>query len=510
MTDLVPAVGPGASAQQQQREQALLEALKPLMALQSRMDNDAHRHRVVLQLNSLADLGRTLDRVRGRKHVVLLSEGFDPKILQGRSGTTTESAEKQRAIETGEIWRVDTDNRYGSADGVSTLRATISALRRSDVILHALDIKGVRSDVDAREGVQRSAAIDSLHLLTADTGGTVFRNTNDLSSDFERMLKMQEVTYVLAFSGPSVSPGKFHDLKVKLVDGPAGARVMHRAGYYEPSPAANELERSLNAAEIIVNSIPVADLEVAAMALAFPRAQGPAYVPVVLEVDGDALLEKRKDNSALLEFFVYAFDGDGVIRDFTYQPVKLDIGKVRSKLTSRGVKFFTSLRLEPGDYSVRVLARSAMRNGFASASVHVPSAGERFVMPPLVFDPETAWLMIKAPEREAAPYPFVVSADEFVPAIRPAVKRGSAVSLALFAGADTSPLRLTAALTDANAATTAIPVKFLGRAPDPALIKLVWELQMPQLPQGQYSLVLDVAEAGQVRRVVLPLELEDL
>lgn len=509
MLDIVSSPGPGATAQQQNREQALLEALKPLMALQGRMDNDAHRHRIMLQLNALTTLGQTLDRVQGRKHVILMSEGFDPKLLQGRATTTSEAAEEQRAIETGQIWQVDTDNRYGSVDGASSLRATITALRRSDVMLHALDIKGVRTDVDAREGVQRSSTVDSLHLLTADTGGTVFRNTNDLSSDFARMLKMQEVTYVLGFSGASATPGKFHDLKVRLVDGPGGVRLVHRPGYYEPSQARNQQERTLAAGEIIVNRIAATDLKVAPMAMAFPRAAAPAYVPVVVEVAG-APLAAATEKTTTLEFFVYAFGAGEIIRDFTYQPVQLDVAKLRSKLTARGVKFFTALRLDPGDYSIRILVRAGAKHGFASAPLRVPDAGERFVMSPLIFDPAQEWVMVKAPERGPEPYPFQVSTDSFVPAVHPAVRSGSSVSLALFAGSVRSEaMRLTAKLLQDGGAATPVSLKFLGRAPDPDLVKLVWELQVPNLPRGAYSLVLDVAEGNRIERVIVPIDLQE-
>src|SRR4026208_2069635 len=92
-------------------------------------------------------------------------------------------------------------------------------------------------------------ATDALHLPTRDPGGQVFRNSNELGGDFARMLKSHEVTYVLGFSGAAKTPGKFHNLKVKVVNVP-GARLSHRPGYYEPAPITSDFDRFLTAGEI--------------------------------------------------------------------------------------------------------------------------------------------------------------------------------------------------------------------------------------------------------------------
>src|SRR6185436_12166554 len=111
-------------------------------------------------------------------------------------------------------------------------------LRRSDVVLHAIDIKGLRTDVDASAGLKRSSN-EGLYLLTRPTGGEVFKNANDLSSSFRSLLKRQEVVYILGFQASGSNPGRFHSLKVKVKM--PGATASHRSGYYELRSAESTL-----------------------------------------------------------------------------------------------------------------------------------------------------------------------------------------------------------------------------------------------------------------------------
>ena len=55
------------------------------MAQQMKSGNDAYvRQRIQKQIDALAQLAATLRAVPGRKQVILLSEGFDAKYLEGR------------------------------------------------------------------------------------------------------------------------------------------------------------------------------------------------------------------------------------------------------------------------------------------------------------------------------------------------------------------------------------------------------------------------------------------
>src|SRR5438046_9507415 len=122
------------------------------------------------------------------------------------------------------------------------------------------------------------------------------------------MLSRQEFVYVIAFQAPTIRNGRFHNLEVRLVDVP-GARASFRSGYYE-SGGETPIQRTLSNAEIIVNDIPQSEVRISAVSAAFPNDGERAQVPVIVEIDGAALLK-----NAAAEIYIYAFDQEGLVRD---------------------------------------------------------------------------------------------------------------------------------------------------------------------------------------------------
>jgi VWFA-related protein len=489
------------------------EQFADLAREQRKSAREEQRHAALRRIENLAELGRVLDRIAGRKQVVLLSEGFDARSVQGREDINNAEAQSERtAIERGQIWNVDTEARYGSSDALNTLQRMVETLRRSDVVLHALDIKGLRNALD--ETGQRVTSTESLSLLTRDTGGSVFQNSNDLRQNFSRLLEQQDVTYILGFQTWGSPANKFHNLRVKLVNVPAGAKVSHRMGYYDQSKATVDLDRTLTAGEILTNSIPVDDVRMHAFTAAFPYRDGVAQAPVVLEIDGSSLVNGISGNNTLpAEIFVYAFDRQGVPRDFVYQKIGLELGKLRDKLEAKGVKFYHTLLLPPGDYSVRALVRTEKgRSGFASVPLHVPASTEATFTPALL-DESDGWVMVKAPNRAAAPeYPFVAGENVFVPAVQPALRAGQPYEVALMTrNVPVDNLQVTARI-DGNGATQATPLALLGRTPADATggVKLMFQLTPPKLAPGEYQLVMTMRPPNQagVRTVSLPFEVQ--
>ena len=110
-----------------------------------------------------------------------------------------------------------------------------------------------------------------------------------------QLLRRQEVVYVIGFRAPAKDDGKFHNLAVKLVNVPSGAKPFHRLGYYEAG-VENGLERRLSNAEVVLNDLPVDDVHLDSLAASLPGTAGQAQVPVVLEIRG-ADLEKYADTA---------------------------------------------------------------------------------------------------------------------------------------------------------------------------------------------------------------------
>jgi VWFA-related protein len=418
-------VPPQSTANVGERQGMALEQLRDIARLSGRLDDAYSRGRVKKQVEMLSDVARALQRLAGRKHLVLLSEGFDPRLVQGRAaGGTPDQFEEDQAVEHGEMWKVDSDKRFGSPDSQKNIQLMADQFRRSDVVLHAVDIQGVRVANDVQGGAKFNSN-EGLFLLANSTGGTVFRNSNDISDQFDRLTRQHEVVYILGFRAPVGRAGQFHGLKVRLANVP-GARLQHRGGYYD-SGAESLLERSLSTAEVIVNDIPQTDIVFEALAAAFPGTGDKALVPVVLEIDGKTLVQHAKDNRATTDVFIYAFDDDGIVRDQVHQRVTLDMTQIADRLRENGMRFYGTLDLPPGRYALKSLVRIAEtdRKGYLRTMLDVPAAGEVAVVQPLFFADAGNWVMVKsATDDPNAPYPFMLGPDAFIPAVRATLRRG--------------------------------------------------------------------------------------
>ena len=392
-----------------------------------------NRANVEREVNLLGGLATIMRGVRGQKHLVLLSEGFDPKLIQGRdAGVSGDQQAENAAVEKGEIWNVDSDKRYGSSTSMTMVNHLSDVAKRCDVILDAVDIRGVRTDVDASEGYLKKSN-EGLHLLANATGGTVFQNTNNLGDDFQRALKRQEVVYVLAFQAPVSDPGKFHNLKVKLVNVPGG-KASARSGYYEAG-AASAAEATLTNAEIIVNDIAQDGIHVASLAAPFATSGDRAQVPVIVEINGNDIAN-ASDSAATLEVFTYAFDAEGRVRDSIAHRVGLDIAKLGAALKETGVKYYETLSLPPGKYSVKTLVRVAEsdKKGYVRNDVVVPEKSAMAVSQPLFYEAGPKWVMIRGAshDKSNAGYPFQVNGESFIPSAAVRVKSGEPRRFALF------------------------------------------------------------------------------
>jgi VWFA-related protein len=477
-----------------------LENIFDIARQADRLNESLSRTRVRREVDMLANIAGALQKLGGRKHVVLLSEGFDPRIVTGRgAGASVEQEEENRYITSGEVWKVDSDKRYGSSEAMNNITRMAEVFRKSDVILHAVDIQGVRVQNDVRGGTTFNSNA-GLFLLADSTGGTVFRNSNDITSEFDRLSRQHEVVYVLGFHAPVTAPGKFHELKVKLVNVPGG-RVQHRGGYYDPG-GESTIERALNTAEVIVNDIAQDQVRVAAVAASFPTGGPKSQVPVVLEIDGADVVAAAKGGVATADVFMYAFDDAGIVRDSLFQRVRLELDKVGDRLGSTGIRFYGTLHLPPGKYAVKNLVRIAETDakGFRRVDLTVPENNDVAVVRPLFFQPPDDWVMIKATrDKTDAPYPFMIAGETFIPAARATLRKGEPRLFALFVY-NASPEEL--AFDIVPAAT------LVSQTGSDEVTKYVFALD--RIPEDAKELGVTVRKKGSTdeRRVSVPIEVQ--
>lgn len=419
---------------------ALVDYLSALSVMAERDQRAFDKSRINGMLRVLGGLARTLNSVRGRKNLVLFSEGFESRLLLGRDSSLTDEERDEAAnIAHGDVWRVDTDQRFGSTELQTTAGKVLEEFRRADTAIQAVDIGGLRADADASKPT--AAGQDALFFMANETGGELLKNANNLRPELDKVLKRSSVTYLLTFERPDVRPdGAYHRLRVK-VRLPAGGRVNHRAGYYAPRPfrELSPLERNLLASDSIASAVPRRDVEVRALVVPFRAAPGRAYVPVIAEIDGASLLAGQQGEHLSVEIYGYVSDGRGEMRDFFTQMVSFELGKARATIERSGIKYYGHLDLAAGDYLVRVLVRNGEtgRTGVETVRLKVPDFSGPVLLQPFFFEPPGRWLMVREssgqPAQKTVVYPFTLNGDPYVPAARPEFGGGAVTRLCLVA-----------------------------------------------------------------------------
>lgn len=511
ISNTAPPAGPSSASEGADARADAAQALQELTEDTNRTTqthNDSYmRERLRSELQGLAGIARALDSIRGQKEVILLSEGFDARLVQGRSTTAPGTTQDREAIMRGQIEKIDSDQMYGNVSSSNDLSDMAKVFRRSDVVMHAIDIKGLRSDVDASAGAKKSSN-EGLYLLTHPTGGTVFKNTNDLGQTFSNMLREQRITYVLGYQTDATgSPGKFHDLKVKVSGQPRGTRVNARAGYYEPAPLKG-LGAVLSTSQILTNDIAVDDIPMGMMATPFPMSGDKAQVPVELEIEGAKLTQNSQGNTASGNLFVYAFGPLNKVEDYTFQKIALDLSKVGDTLKKSGIRYYGTLSLPPGKYTIKALLKmnESGYETFRKEEVVVPDFKQTVVLQPFMFVDPGDWIMLRGNSARAGnpAYPFVVGPNSFIPAAECHLKKDGTYKVALFTY-HVSPdgLGLGAMVRDSKGEITKANVKLVGRTPvaDDGSMQLLFDFSPKDLAAGKWDLEFTLTPKGGEARV---------
>ncbi|HVS01490.1 MAG TPA: VWA domain-containing protein [Thermoanaerobaculia bacterium] len=421
------------------------ESAKILSRQFEKVEKSYARSRITSWSRSLTDLGRLLNSVEGRKHLVYFSEGFDSRLLMGRQPNLGDERQVIDNLDMarGGHWMVDTDDMFGNAGLQRELGRMLEQLRRSDVVIQAVDIGGLHTDLDTPAAGGRAPGTDALFYMANETGGHLFEDANDLGHQLSRVLESSSVTYLLSFRPEGLRhDGRYRRLEVRLRDPQRGTRVSHREGYYEPRPfpELHPVERNLLASEAIAAAAPVGQVPMEVLLAAFRAGDGRAYVPVILEIDGEQLMAGQRGDQLRVELYAYASAPDGEIRDFFTQQVGLDLGGSRGAFAGTGLKFYGHLELPPGEHLVRVLVRNAEtgRSGVRAVPILVPAfdRSEPVLLPPFFPEVQGNWVLVRERGQEgqgSVIYPFVGEGDPYIPAARPSLEPGAPARLCLVA-----------------------------------------------------------------------------
>lgn len=485
------------------RTEAVTEFLKAASTAEAKSNVEALKNQVTAFSRSFADFGKLLGTVQGTKHVVYFSEGFDSSVLQGE-GVADDTRED---IAHGELWEVNTDEMFGSGRQQNDVSAMLEEFRRANCIIQAVDVARLKSGHEERP---RPSGQDSLLQMAKSTGGELYTNYTDLSQAMGKVFQRTSVTYLLAFQPENLKQdGSFRKLKVQLKNVPGGAKLSYRPGYYtpKPMPQLSALERRFQTAAEILGGEPGGPLGASVLATPFRTASANSYVPVLVEVNGPALLAGQKDKTLMTEIYAYAIDGEGSIQGFFTQNLGLDLAKVEAQLKQSGLKFYGDLDLPPGEYSLRVLVRNAQTGAHSLqvVPVVVPAYDQAgpVVLPPLFPEAQGKWLLTRETQAAGAPqpeYPFIIGQEPFIPASKPVLAANQGVKVAVMAynlgngdvRAEAGVLRADGQPVEGGALQLTERQRGGGRGPD----RLVGTFTPSGLAPGEYLLRVTVTDGS--------------
>ena len=376
----------------QLNEQRILEQLGDLLKRAKRVEEDIYRsdvNRFLLQFQFFAN---ALNQIRGRKNLVWFSAGFDEKVLTGNS--SSQNRDDSEAISRGEIWEVSSDA-TGNVGIQSNLADAVKFLQGSNTIIFAVDTSLNENATGGQSGLQ------SLNAFAKDTGGKLFRNSNDLSEPLDEIRAITSHYYLVTFE-PSQTLKKGEPLKMRVKASAKGAQVYANRSVTidEDFSKLSDLARTFHISDYLARDLVSDDVPFACQKFLIPSSKGLKKVMVMTDIEKDYLQNLGSKDSAQFEVFVQAIrQSDASVYDSFYFRFGVDSKKINKSKNVKGLRYFSDLFLAPDDYRIKVVVRD-LKNGKVGSQIDpltVESASEP-LSGPFVMS-EDPWVYIRPDEK---------------------------------------------------------------------------------------------------------------
>ena len=377
-------------------------------------------------------------------------------------------------------------------------------LRGSDVVLHAVDIQGVRVQND--ENGSRINSNDALHLLSRPTGGEVFKNSNDVNADLEKMLRAQErrLRPRLPRAG----------LERRQVPRAESARD-RRAGRARLSPRRllrlGRARARSNARSRTPRSSSTTSRRATSTSPRWrPRSRRRTAARRCRSSSTSAppgLLRDAKANDVVAEVYRLRVRRPGR-RARPLVPAAHH--RQRARLAGHdGIKYFPTLTPSAGQYALKTLVRVAgtERKGFARTDVDVPRANDVACCRRCSSTIPRNGSSSAARRTTTAPYPFHINGEPFMPSASAQVSNGHSRRVALFVfNVEPDELTWDASATDAPGSHRRRAVVVNG-CMGQDVMKLVFDYAPADLQAGPASFDVTVHKKGSsdARKSSVPL-----
>lgn len=270
-------------------------------------------------LQSLSDLALYLKEFRGRKSLIMLSEGFNQRLVY----TYLSQYQKE----------------------------TLEAFNDSNTSIFSLDVAGLsvageEGGFPATEAGVINNRQDTLSVFANETGGKFYRGSNNIEELLLNIDSDISHYYVLGFKIEGELDGRFREVSVSTSR--PGVKLVNRKGFFAPKPF-NKMNRDQKAVQLEEGfnlTVPIREMNAEASANIFPRSDGSAVAGISI----DAPLSGGPDQE--MELLGYVYNKDGDLIDAFHKIFYF-------KTTSEGMRFrhFQTVNLESGENLIQLALR---------------------------------------------------------------------------------------------------------------------------------------------------------
>ena len=294
-------------------------------------------------------------------------------------------------------------------DNQAELTKAVNVCKKSNVVIDTIDARGMTASApggDAttksgsgsglftagaagsaggrgggRGGAANDSAQETLATLSADTGGKLFAESNDIAVGLEQARDDLSSYYILGYySTNSKADGKYRTVNVKLTRADvANAKLEYKHGYFADKEFGKftEADKEDQLQQALILGDPITDLTLAAEVNYFRLARDRYFVPLNVKIPGSEIaLAKSKGNAKTsLDFIgqlrtpkdqIAAQVADGITIQLQEQSL--------SQLNSGTIAYDTGFAVPPGSYKLKFLMREneTGKMGTYEQTVNIP------------------------------------------------------------------------------------------------------------------------------------------
>lgn len=291
-------------------------------------------------LTAMDKLALFLNSWRGRKTVVMLSEGFDQRLVY-------------------------TSLRIYQQDMIEQFNDSNASIYSIDIA--GLSVPGEGGGSPTMEANRRRNRHDSLSIFANETGGKFYKGNNNIEQLLLNIDDDISNYYVIGFYTESRRDGNFREVDVS-VNRP-GLEVKHRKGFFAPKPFddLSSDERTIQLEAGFHSPVPAKEFPVEYTTHVFPRNDGTAVASVVIDAP---LNESGKQD---IEMLGYVYDKEENLVDIFHK-------RFYFNASGSDARFYhvQTVNLESGDNLIKLVVRDNRtgKRNYNFVNARMPLLGE--------------------------------------------------------------------------------------------------------------------------------------